>query len=83
MTSPSPQEREQGLSPYDAIYRACLLRFRPILMTTMAALFGAVPLMLSTEDGADCASRWGSVLGEQLVCPPILTLLPPGDLPAV
>ncbi|MCR2698161.1 efflux RND transporter permease subunit, partial [Salmonella enterica] len=41
-------EREQGLSPRDAIYQACLLRFRPILMTTLAALLGALPLMLST-----------------------------------
>ena len=54
-------EREQGLSPYDAIYQACLLRFRPILMTTMAALFGAVPLMLSTGSVPSCVSRWGSV----------------------
>ncbi len=41
-------EREQGMSPRDAIYQACLLRFRPILMTTLAALLGALPLMLST-----------------------------------
>ncbi len=46
-------EREQGMSPYDAIYQACLLRFRPILMTTMAALLGALPLMLSTGVGAE------------------------------
>lgn len=41
-------EREQGMSPREAIYQACLLRFRPILMTTLAALLGALPLMLST-----------------------------------
>ncbi|MDI8106941.1 efflux RND transporter permease subunit, partial [Salmonella enterica subsp. enterica serovar Anatum] len=41
-------EREQGMSPRDAIFQACLLRFRPILMTTLAALLGALPLMLST-----------------------------------
>jgi len=46
-------EREQGLSPEEAIYQACLLRFRPILMTTMAALLGALPLMLSTGVGAE------------------------------
>ncbi len=41
-------QREQGMSPREAIYQACLLRFRPILMTTLAALFGALPLMLGT-----------------------------------
>ncbi len=46
-------EREQGMSPREAIYRACLLRFRPILMTTLAALLGALPLMLSTGVGAE------------------------------
>ncbi len=46
-------EREQGMSPRDAIYQACLLRFRPILMTTLAALLGALPLMLSTGVGAE------------------------------
>ncbi len=46
-------EREQGMPPREAIYRACLLRFRPILMTTLAALLGALPLMLSTGVGAE------------------------------
>jgi hypothetical protein len=41
-------ERHEGMSPEQAIYRACTLRFRPILMTTMAALLGGVPLMLGT-----------------------------------
>jgi multidrug efflux pump subunit AcrB len=45
-------ERAQGMRPRQAIYQACLLRFRPILMTTMAALFGALPLILSTGMGA-------------------------------
>ena len=49
-------EREQGMAPRDAIYQACLLRFRPILMTTLAALLGALPLMLSTGVGAELAS---------------------------
>ncbi|TBL27285.1 multidrug transporter subunit MdtC, partial [Klebsiella oxytoca] len=52
-------EREQGLSPYEAIYQACLLRFRPILMTTMAALLGALPLMLSTGVGAELRQPLG------------------------
>ena len=46
-------EREQGMSPRDAIYHASLLRFRPILMTTMAALLGALPLMLGTGTGSE------------------------------
>ena len=51
-------EREQGLSPLDAIHQACLLRFRPILMTTMAALLGALPLMLGGKvSAANCAIR--------------------------
>ena len=45
-------ERHQGMSPQDAIFRAALLRFRPILMTTLAALFGAIPLMLASGSGA-------------------------------
>src|SRR5207248_1865689 len=46
-------EREEGRTPRDAIFQACLLRFRPILMTTMAALFGALPLMLGTGTGSE------------------------------
>lgn len=50
-------EREQGMSPREAIYQACLLRFRPILMTTLAALLGALPLMLSTGSARNCVVR--------------------------
>ena len=46
-------ERHEGKSPRDAIFEACLLRFRPILMTTMAAMFGALPLALGTGTGSD------------------------------
>ncbi len=46
-------EREEGLSPRDAIYKACLLRFRPITMTTMAALLGAIPLAIGTGVGSE------------------------------
>jgi hypothetical protein len=49
-------ERTQGLSPRDAIYQACLLRFRPIMMTTMAAMLGAVPLAIGFGNGASCAA---------------------------
>jgi multidrug efflux pump len=46
-------EREQGMSPMEAIYQACLLRFRPIMMTTMAALLGGLPLALGTGTGSE------------------------------
>src|SRR4029434_9620476 len=46
-------ERQEGKTPRDAIYQACLLRFRPILMTTMAALLGGVPLALGSGTGSE------------------------------
>jgi hypothetical protein len=52
-------EREQGLSPREAIFQACLLRFRPILMTTLAALLGALPLMLGNGVGQRAAPAAG------------------------
>ena len=67
-------EREQGLSPYEAIYQACLLRFRPILMTTMAALLGALPLMLSTGVGAELRQPLGVCMVGGLIMSQILTL---------
>ncbi|PHI30784.1 MdtB/MuxB family multidrug efflux RND transporter permease subunit [Budvicia aquatica] len=67
-------EREEGKSPYDAIYQACLLRFRPILMTTMAALLGALPLMLSTGIGAELRQPLGISMVGGLLVSQILTL---------
>lgn len=67
-------EREQGMSSYDAIYQACLLRFRPILMTTMAALLGALPLMLSTGVGAELRQPLGICMVGGLIMSQILTL---------
>ncbi|AKG67730.1 multidrug transporter [Serratia fonticola] len=67
-------EREQGMTPYDAIYQACLLRFRPILMTTLAALLGALPLMLSTGVGAELRRPLGVCMVGGLVMSQILTL---------
>ncbi|MDC6109792.1 MdtB/MuxB family multidrug efflux RND transporter permease subunit [Serratia rubidaea] len=67
-------EREQGMTPYDAIYQACLLRFRPILMTTLAALLGALPLMLSTGVGAELRQPLGVCMVGGLVMSQILTL---------
>ncbi len=67
-------EREQGMAPYDAIYQACLLRFRPILMTTLAALLGALPLMLSTGVGAELRQPLGICMVGGLIMSQILTL---------
>ncbi|MAB96712.1 MAG: multidrug transporter subunit MdtC, partial [Pseudomonadaceae bacterium] len=67
-------ERNQGMGPEEAIYQAALLRFRPILMTTLAALFGAVPLMLATGSGAELRQPLGLVMVGGLLLSQILTL---------
>ena len=67
-------EREQGLPPREAIYQACLLRFRPILMTTLAALLGALPLMLSTGVGAELRRPLGIAMVGGLILSQVLTL---------
>jgi hydrophobe/amphiphile efflux-1 (HAE1) family protein len=67
-------ERHQGLTPEDAIYRACVLRFRPILMTTMAALIGAVPLMLGTGTGSEIRQPLGYSIVGGLLLSQLLTL---------
>ncbi|RQO69294.1 multidrug transporter subunit MdtB [Aquitalea sp. FJL05] len=67
-------EREQGMSPRDAIYQACLLRFRPILMTTMAALLGALPLMLGGGMGSELRSPLGVTMVGGLLVSQVLTL---------
>jgi len=67
-------EREEKLSPLDAIYKACLLRFRPILMTTMAALFGALPLALGNGVGAELRRPLGITIIGGLIVSQMLTL---------
>lgn len=67
-------ERHQGMSPREAIHKAALLRFRPILMTTLAALFGAIPLMLSTGSGAELRQPLGLVMVGGLLVSQVLTL---------
>ena len=67
-------EREQGMTPYDAIYQACLLRFRPILMTTMAAILGALPLMLASGVGAELRQPLGIAMVGGLLVSQVLTL---------
>jgi len=66
--------RREGLPPREAIRQAALLRFRPILMTTLAALFGAVPLMLSTGSGAELRQPLGIVMVGGLLASQVLTL---------
>ncbi len=67
-------ERKQGMAPREAIHQAALLRFRPILMTTLAALFGALPLMLSTGTGAELRQPLGLVMVGGLLLSQVLTL---------
>ena len=67
-------ERNQGKPPEEAIYEACILRFRPILMTTMAALLGAVPLAVGLGDGAELRRPLGIAIIGGLVVSQILTL---------
>jgi multidrug efflux pump len=67
-------EREQGMSPRDAIHHASLLRFRPILMTTMAALLGAVPLMVGTGTGSELRHPLGITIVGGLIVSQLLTL---------
>ena len=67
-------ERDRGLSPRDAIHEACLLRFRPILMTTMAALLGAVPLALGSGEGAELRRPLGITIVGGLIFSQMLTL---------
>jgi multidrug efflux pump len=67
-------ERKEGLPPHEAIYQACLLRFRPIMMTTMAALLGAVPLAMGTGVGSELRSPLGISIIGGLVISQVLTL---------
>jgi multidrug efflux pump len=67
-------EREEGSSPVEAIYKACLLRFRPILMTTMAALLGAMPLALGTGVGSELRRPLGITIVGGLILSQMLTL---------
>jgi HAE1 family hydrophobic/amphiphilic exporter-1 len=67
-------EREEKLDPEQSIYRACTLRFRPILMTTMAALLGGVPLMIGTGNGAELRQPLGYTIVGGLLVSQLLTL---------
>ena len=67
-------EREHGKSPRDAIFEACLLRFRPIMMTTMAALLGGLPLALGTGVGSELRHPLGLTMVGGLLVSQVLTL---------
>jgi multidrug efflux pump len=67
-------EREHGMSTRDAIFEACMLRFRPILMTTMAALFGALPLAFGTGTGSELRRPLGITIVGGLIVSQLLTL---------
>jgi multidrug efflux pump len=68
------RERVEGKSPYESIHEACLLRFRPILMTTMAAMLGALPLMLGTGTGSELRRPLGIAIVGGLLVSQLLTL---------
>src|SRR5438067_8687451 len=67
-------EREEGKNPREAIFQACLLRFRPILMTTMAAALGALPLVISTGTGSELRRPLGITIVGGLIVSQVLTL---------
>jgi multidrug efflux pump len=67
-------QRNGGISAREAIFQACLLRFRPIMMTTLAALFGALPLVLTSGDGAELRQPLGITIAGGLVMSQLLTL---------
>jgi multidrug efflux pump len=67
-------ERELGMTPFEAIHEACLVRFRPIMMTTLAALFGAVPLALAQGTGAELRQPLGIAIIGGLIASQMLTL---------
>src|SRR6185437_8872753 len=68
------QERRRGLDPFEAIYNGCLLRFRPIMMTTAAALFGTLPIALGYGEGADARQPLGLAVVGGLLVSQLLTL---------
>jgi multidrug efflux pump subunit AcrB len=67
-------ERSEGISPREAIYKACVIRFRPIMMTTMAALFGSIPLALGLGTGSELRRPLGIAVVGGLILSQALTL---------
>jgi HAE1 family hydrophobic/amphiphilic exporter-1 len=69
------RQRNGGMSPLDAIHEACLVRFRPIIMTTIAAMLGSIPLMLGFGTGSELRQPLGFAIFGGLVISQILTLI--------
>jgi multidrug efflux pump subunit AcrB len=67
-------ERNEGLAPEESIYQACLVRFRPIMMTTMAAMFGALPLAIGMGVGSELRKPLGIAIVGGLIVSQMLTL---------
>jgi multidrug efflux pump subunit AcrB len=67
-------ERHEGLSPEESIYQACLVRFRPIMMTTLAAMFGALPLAIGMGVGSELRKPLGIAIVGGLIVSQVLTL---------
>jgi multidrug efflux pump subunit AcrB len=67
-------ERHEGLTPEQSIYQACLVRFRPIMMTTLAAMFGALPLAIGMGIGSELRKPLGIAIVGGLIVSQILTL---------
>jgi len=67
-------ERQENLVPEEAIFKACVVRFRPIMMTTMAAMFGALPLALGTGAGSEIRKPLGITIVGGLILSQMLTL---------
>ncbi|MBV8641869.1 MAG: efflux RND transporter permease subunit, partial [Verrucomicrobia bacterium] len=67
-------ERDQNLSPAEAIYQACIVRFRPIMMTTLAAMFGAIPIAIGQGDGSEIRQPLGVAIIGGLAVSQLLTL---------
>jgi multidrug efflux pump len=67
-------ERDQKLSPSEAIFQACCIRFRPIMMTTLAAMFGAIPLAVGQGDGSEIRQPLGVAIIGGLIVSQLLTL---------
>jgi HAE1 family hydrophobic/amphiphilic exporter-1 len=68
------EERQKGTDPEESIYQACLVRFRPIMMTTMAALFGSLPIALGIGAGGDARQPMGLAVVGGLLFSQIMTL---------
>jgi HAE1 family hydrophobic/amphiphilic exporter-1 len=71
---PPEAQRVEGKAPFEAIYTGCMLRFRPIMMTTVAALFGTLPIALGYGEGADARQPLGLAVVGGLVVSQFLTL---------